>query len=509
MSSALRKLADAGRLDVAAQAAFDADLWSIQKRIFRAMSKPRARVAVPSCNSSGKTALAGLLAPTFYACYDDAKVVTTSAREDQLRDNLWGEIRRWHSQRQFDFPGHVPPAGMRVQEGNRLMTGLSPAKPEGVKGYHSPHVLVVIDEAAALDDMMAGAINTLTASGDARVLAIFNPSDSNTWAAEICEATDAWEVIPIPAWDTPLLARMSNEEIAERWKISHLSSTRQTKAEPIPRGAELISPHYLDQLIAESKGPGSFDWETSVEARFWAAGLDVLVSRASYDLSRSWNPSGDQVVMGVDLASYGDSESVVAVRRGNKLIEVFAQDGWRIDQFWHHVVSPMVDRYDPRYVIWDADGPGAGSFSDAYKVCGSRALPFRGSQPVPYNYLNMRSMHYWNLHERFDFKDIVIGVEDATLRRQLTAITYQRRNGKIVVEQKQDLRKRGVRSIDRADAVMYAFSSDPPADRRDLSVTEEDLSSRDASADLMYERWSRNLDSKERAARLRRPARLR
>lgn len=506
MSNALRQLADAGRLDVAAQAAFDADLWSVQKQIFRAISKPRARVAVPSCNSSGKTALAGLLAPTFYACYPDAKVVTTSAREDQLRDNLWGEIRRWHGQRQFDFPGHVPPAGMRVQEGNRLMTGLSPAKPEGVKGYHSPHVLVVIDEAAALDEMMAGAINTLTASGDARVLAIFNPSDSNTWAAEICESS-AWEVIPIPAWSTPLLARLSNEEINEKWGIEHLPPTRTPIAEPIPRGAELISPFYLDELKASSKGPGTYDWETSVEARFWAAGLDVIVSRAYYDASRDWTPAGDQIVFGIDLAAYGDSESVVAIRRGNKLIELIAHDGYRIDQFWKQIVSPLVATYEPRYVIWDADGPGAGSFTDAYAVCGSRALPFRGSQPVPYNYLNMRSMHYWGLHERFDFEDIVIGIDDATLRRQLTAITYQRRNGKVVVEQKQDLRKRGVRSIDRADAVMYAFSSDPPADRRETRISSHDLADRDASSDLMWERWNRNLE--ERNSSPRRPVRLR
>lgn len=500
--NALRKLADAGRLDIAAQAGFDADLWSKQKQIFRAISKPRAAVAVPSCNSSGKTASGGLLANTFYSCYEDSKVITTSAREDQLRDNLWGEIRRWHSQRTFDFPGHMPPMGMRVQEGARLMTGISPARPEGMKGYHSPHVLIIVDEASFLEELMAGAIATLRASGDARIILIFNPSDSNTYAADACES-GAFEVIPITAWDTPHMARMSNEEIKERWGVD-LPADRKPRIEPIPRGAELMTPEYLDDLLSSGKGPGTYDWETSVEARFWAAGLDALVSRQQYDASRNWVAVPGMKTMGVDLASYGDSESVVAVREGNKTIEMYARDGWRIDQFWHEVVGPMVERHDPRYVIWDADGPGAGSFTDAYAVCGARALPFRGSQPIPYNYLNMRSMHYWALHERFEYQDIVMGIDDATLRRQLTAITYQRRNGKIVVEQKADLRKRGVRSIDRADALMYAYSSDPPADRRTLNpVDEVDLQHRDASDDLMWERWNRKLNQPSRRRRMR------
>lgn len=502
----MRRMIEAGRMDIAMQAAFDLELWSIQKKIARALSKPRARVAVPSCNSSGKTAFAGAAALTFYAAFPDAKVITTAAREDQLRDNLWGEIRRWHSQRTIDFPGFVPASGMSIRDGSRLLTGISPARPEGIKGYHSPHVLVVVDEASYLEDSMAGAIATLLASGDARLLLIFNPSDSNTFAAEACES-GAYDVIPIPGWDTPGLSKISNEEVKARWGVE-LDHLRKPRTEPVPKGAELITPEYLDELLASGKGPGTYDWETSVEAKFWAQGLDVLVSRAMYDAARKTAPApNDQIVFGVDLASYGDSESVVAVRKGNELIDIYARDGWRIDIFWHEIVAPMVARYNPRYVIWDADGPGAGSFSDAYAVCGPRALPFRGSHPCPTDFLNLRSMHYWNLHRRFEWADIAIGLDDSVLRRQLTAITYQRRNGKVVVEAKQELRKRGVRSVDRADALMYCYSSDAPEERVANPIDETDLAHRDAGEQLMWDRWNRKLEA--RFAGPRRPVPLR
>src|SRR5258705_552806 len=82
-----------------------------RRRVARAISVPRAKVVVPSCNASGKTHLAARLALAFYDSFKPgtpcdicggpcggAKVITTSSKWDHLHDNLWGEIRMAYPQ---------------------------------------------------------------------------------------------------------------------------------------------------------------------------------------------------------------------------------------------------------------------------------------------------------------------------------------------------------------------------------------------------------------------------
>jgi len=48
--------------------------------------------------------------------------------------------------------------------------------------------------------------------------------------------------------------------------------------------------------------------------------------------------------------------------------------------------------------------------------------------------------------------------DDPRLRAQLSEIQYDYRNGKMLIESKKDMRKRGVKSPDRADALMMLFA---------------------------------------------------
>src|SRR5574341_527084 len=102
-----------GKLDLGAavEVMSGEELWGKQRQIATALSRPRAKVAVPSCNASGKTWEAGRLALAFYKAYSPgapcpscdptgkhggcrgSKIITTSSKQDHLKLNLWGEIR--------------------------------------------------------------------------------------------------------------------------------------------------------------------------------------------------------------------------------------------------------------------------------------------------------------------------------------------------------------------------------------------------------------------------------
>ena len=88
-----------GQLDLGAwiETATDSQLWSIQRKICTAISKPNARVTVPSSFASGKTAVAGRIALAFYDAFTPgtpcnycggpcagAKVITISSKYEHL-----------------------------------------------------------------------------------------------------------------------------------------------------------------------------------------------------------------------------------------------------------------------------------------------------------------------------------------------------------------------------------------------------------------------------------------
>jgi D-serine deaminase-like pyridoxal phosphate-dependent protein len=78
-------------------------------------------------------------------------------------------------------------------------------------------------------------------------------------------------------------------------------------------------------------------------------------------------------------------------------------------------------------------------------------------------YANLKAEAYWALRERFADGD-VSGLTDRTMLAQLAGLRYQHDNrGRVVIERKEDARRRGVKSPDRAEALMLAFLPDDPA----------------------------------------------
>jgi hypothetical protein len=84
----------------------------------------------------------------------------------------------------------------------------------------------------------------------------------------------------------------------------------------------------------------------------------------------------------------------------------------------------------------------------------------RGGQPAvePEDFVNRRSEWYWNLRLRFENCEIDIDPDDDVLAKQLVAIKWKMTSkGQIAVETKEEMRKRGLPSPDRADALVYSF----------------------------------------------------
>ena len=83
---------------------------------------------------------------------------------------------------------------------------------------------------------------------------------------------------------------------------------------------------------------------------------------------------------------------------------------------------------------------------------------FGESSGDPERFANLKAEYYWVPRERFESGHVGGLVDEATLS-QLATIRYRiRPRGQIEIESKEELRRRGIKSPDRAEALIDKFS---------------------------------------------------
>jgi phage terminase large subunit len=109
--------------------------------------------------------------------------------------------------------------------------------------------------------------------------------------------------------------------------------------------------------------------------------------------------------------------------------------------------------------VIDEVGVGAGVFDRLNEM----GLPVEGyNGGVTANdceaFVNLRAESYWYLREMFEQDAIDLDPDDEELAAQLCAIKWEvDSRGRVKVERKEDMRRRGLPSPDRADAVAMAL----------------------------------------------------
>lgn len=461
--NALERLSMLAQVDLGAAAEIitGEKLWSKQREIARAVSVPRSKTVVPSCNASGKTMSAARIAAAFYMAYTPgvpcvacggpcrgSKVLTTSSKEEHLKLNFWGElatVRAKAADRGVPIVGRYLEGDMRIEDSssNHYITGQTANSPEALQGMHAAHKLIIGDEATSVSDDVKLAITRLLATADSRLLLIYNPTTPDTYPS-ILARSERVNVIRITAFDTP-----------------HFTG------EHIPDGANLITPEFLEDLKAQGMGPGTFEWQTSIEARDWDLGEDVLITSTWYDACSTIQPPilGHATrQIGVDIASYGSDECTIAVREGEQLVDLQSFPSMRPDILFQTHVTRIAEQWQPHILVFDGDGVGAGAIGEAEKISrhmapGGKVIPFRGGVGAGKKFANARSAQWWRLRQAFETGAITLHVNDPTMRAQITNLHYRvNTKGAIQIETKAEMKKRGLGSPDRGDSVMYAFA---------------------------------------------------
>lgn len=173
-------------------------------------------------------------------------------------------------------------------------------------------------------------------------------------------------------------------------------------------------------------------------------------------------PDTGQCAMGVDVARFGDDETVVIVRRGLKTTRI---ESWmHQDTTWSAGrVAELAREENPVAIYVDEIGVGAGVVdplrANHFNVVGVVSSERAHKEQV---YANRRAELYCQLADHFTDGSIVIP-EHPKLCSQLSSIKFKYdTHHRKIIESKDDIRRRGGHSPDYADALMLAYSDFQP-----------------------------------------------
>ena len=420
----------------------NAKLWEKQEEILEAV-RDDTRVAVRSCNGSGKTFIAAHAVLWWLKCFPDSIVITTAPTEHQVRDVLWREIRRAYHENERFIGGKLLRTSLELDD-KHYAQGLSTNTPERFQGFHEGHILFVVDEASGVREGIFEAIEGSMTSENSRMLLLGNPTALSGYFYEAFHRRRSlWKTIHISAFETPNLRQ---KEIAN----PRLVTEQWVKDAKVNWGED--SPMYQIRVL------GDFPSESEDTLISLKTIEDAVAAKDEVPDSQDDQP----VELGVDVARFGSDRTVICARKGDRVIDM--ESFTKKDTMeTAGLVNEFVKRHSPSCVRVDAIGVGAGVVDRLRElgVPGVTGINVARRATNQEHFANLKAELYDGLRERFQQGRIRIP-NDQKLISELASIRYSfSSSGQVRIEDKDDLRSRGKPSPDLADALMLAFAHTP------------------------------------------------
>lgn len=468
-------------------------------------------VAVASCNAAGKSDVASDIALTFLQTLPDSIVITTAPTWRQVKDVLWRYIRSKHKKAIRKLSdAECTQVGLDLAE-DWYAVGLSTTDSEKFFGYHADNILVIIDEASGVDEKIFLGVDAVTPNINAHVLAIGNPTNPSGRFYQMMH-DPLVKQHTITVFDTPNFTANGIKTVDDLLRIftapegvlpiDHINIVQKSLKMPIPA---LISPETVyrryfqwgvDSPAWQALIMGQFPSQASqslfptelVQMAMGMIGIDNDKDSPHYGKTYAeiagWNIPDGPMEFGLDMARYGDDNTVLIPRHGGWVQDPVAWGKTSLMEsadillgLGKHIADgAIMNVLDPNVRLNIDDTGNGGGTTDRLRQLSQESYaggnPVHQYQLVAYNFSSKERMRqpekfhditselYWNLREWFMNKKIALPYND----RLFTELIARRwrvnpSNGKIQVESKDDYKKRtGGTSPDYSDALALAFA---------------------------------------------------
>ena len=370
----------------------------------------------------------------FMCSFPPAIVITTAPTDRQVRHLLWGELRQAHGESPVPLGGEILQQEWKYRP-DWYAIGFTSREydPHRFQGFHGENILVIVDEANGVGSEIWYSIRGILTSANAKLLAIGNPHKPEG------EFYDAFR-----------------EGRGERFAISCMDSPNVKAGDTVIPG--LVTREAVDEMIADY-GRDSPIVQSRVFGEFPEESEDQLIPLAWVERAVERDvPLYGELGVGVDVARFGSDETAFAVRHGDKILAIDAVRKLDTKEVANRTAG-YVAQHNCQWFAVDEVGVGAGVLDNLVHENFHAVGVNVGEAAEDGNlFANKRAELWWRLRQRFENGDISIP-NDPQLHGQLTSVRYgYDGRGHIVIEKKEALKRRGLRSPDRAEAVLMAFS---------------------------------------------------
>ena len=415
------------------------------------------QIAVASGHGIGKSALVSWLILWSLSTFTDTKGVVTANTSTQLKTKTWAELAKWFplfiARHWFDLEATSIHAKDPAHEKTWRIDAVPWSKnnTEAFAGLHNQgkRIVIIFDEASAIDDVIWQVSEGALTDADTEIIwvAFGNPTrNTGRFADCFTKNRHRWIHKSVDSRN----ARMTNKEQIQKWIADYGEDSDFVKVRvrgifPSASSLQLIPSHLVENGLKR--------------------GEEILLEEYSFAAR----------IFGVDIARYGDDSSCIVMRQGLKSELLWRGRG--LDTMTvASVVADLENRYRPDAVFIDSGSMGPGVI-DRLRQLGRTPVEINfQNKPIDPRFANKRAEMWWLTKEwleaggalpsfdvnRNEIRDI--------LRGDLTSPEYGFTPAdKILLESKEDMKKRGLPSPDTADGLALTFAA-PVVKKQEVST---------------------------------------
>lgn len=408
------------------------------------------KAATSSGRGIGKSALTSWLALWMLSTRLGSTTILMANSEAQLKSRTMAEVRKWLSLarnghwfesnamsiRPAEWFAQLLTKEMGIDSGYYYIEAQlwSEENPDRVAGVHNHHgVMVIFDEASGIPESI--------------------------WAVTTGFFTDEcndryWLAFSNPRRNSGQFYECFHRDL-QFWRTTCIDS----------REVEGTDKNFYQEII-DQHGEDSDVSRVEVKGQFPRTGSNQFIGTEVARLAADRTPFNDPfapIVLGVDVARFGDDKSVIYTRKGRdaQTIPPLVFKGISTMELANRVAT-QIQRLNPDAVFIDGGGVGGGVI-DRLKQMRFRVIEVNfGSSPYDKEKYRNKRAEMWGRMRDF-LHDGGCLLNDPELISEMTVpeYSYDPQN-RIVLEAKEDMKKRGYDSPDLADALALTFAEEVP-----------------------------------------------
>ncbi len=387
-------------------------------------------IAISSGHGAAKTSYIARRINWFMSCRPHPQVVATANTESQLTTKTWRELAKWHklaaNKHWFTWTATSFYLNTHQETWKANAIPWSDNNTEAFAGTHEEFVLVIFDEASKISD-------------------------------KIWEVTEGIFTTKKNIW---IVTGNGTRNVGRFYDCFHKNKKNWKTWSVDSRTCKAANKDYLQRLIEQYGGEDSDQARVRVRGLFPRTATRQLISTEAVETCMNSEAEGHEympLVMGVDIARFGENSSTICLRRGRKVHEIEVLPKQDLMQTAQHIAE-SIKTHRPVQVFVDGSGIGAGVV-DRLRQLNFQVVDVNGgNSSINPRFLNKRAEIWWTMKEALEGGGYELP-KDAKLKEELTCVEYDYTDkGRIRLDRKADIMEEYGFSPDRADALAYTWA---------------------------------------------------